>query len=56
MSGLDKGDGYADYIVLFDGGAADVYINTKNMGKDSNAPKFEDPVTLTKGFGIPEIK
>ncbi|KAK2780040.1 hypothetical protein FQN52_002265 [Onygenales sp. PD_12] len=43
------GDGYADYIVQSDDGAATVSINTKNVGNDDGKRNFEEAVVIAKG-------
>ncbi|KAF7556172.1 hypothetical protein G7Z17_g1584 [Cylindrodendrum hubeiense] len=44
------GDGYADYIIQFAGGAANVSINTKNVGSDSDSRNFQGSVTIAGGI------
>jgi hypothetical protein len=52
-----NGDGYADYVIQFDGGGATVSINTKNVGSDSGKRNFEPSVTIAGGVqGVPGSK
>ncbi|KAH6971314.1 hypothetical protein EDB80DRAFT_692629 [Ilyonectria destructans] len=45
-----NGDGYADYIVVFDGGAADVYLNQKNIPPNGGRI-WADKETVSGGVG-----
>ncbi|KAK3308678.1 uncharacterized protein B0T15DRAFT_572803 [Chaetomium strumarium] len=43
------GDGLADYLILYDGGAVRGYRNTGSLGKDSSKRNFEELGTLAAG-------
>ncbi|OBT80134.1 hypothetical protein VF21_00667 [Pseudogymnoascus sp. 05NY08] len=45
------GDGYADYVVLYDGGAVSWARNTHNNGADSNKKNWESLVEIAPGVG-----
>lgn len=48
------GDGYADYVVLYDGGAVSWARNTHNNGADRSKPNWERLVEIAPGVaGIP---
>jgi hypothetical protein len=52
-----EGDGLADYLVLYGGGAIDAWRNTGNLNKDSNARNFEEMGTIAVGVsGVPGSK
>ncbi|CAG1976172.1 unnamed protein product [Fusarium graminearum] len=49
------GDGYADYVIVYSGGAVKWARNTHNNGKDSSKKNWEAEVTIAPGpSGIPE--
>lgn len=49
------GDGYADYVVVWDGGAVLWARNTHNNGKDSSKKNWETGVTIATGpRGVPD--
>ncbi|KAK2780754.1 hypothetical protein FQN53_001022 [Emmonsiellopsis sp. PD_33] len=48
LADLD-GDGLADYLVLYDGGAADAFHNTGNLAADPSARNFDDWGTVAGG-------
>ncbi|KAG4252922.1 chitinase [Fusarium proliferatum] len=49
------GDGYADYVVVYDGGAVKWARNTHNNGKDSSKKNWETETTIAPGpAGIPQ--
>lgn len=50
------GDGYADYVIVFDGGAVKWARNTHNNGKDSSKKNWETEATIAPGpAGIPTL-
>ncbi|KAH6949099.1 family 3 carbohydrate esterase, partial [Fusarium avenaceum] len=50
------GDGYADYVIVFDGGAVKWARNTHNNGKDSSKKNWETEATIAPGpAGIPAL-
>ncbi|KAG4288667.1 chitinase [Fusarium proliferatum] len=49
------GDGYADYVVVYEGGAVKWARNTHNNGKDSSKKNWETETTIAPGpAGIPQ--
>ncbi|KAK2800927.1 hypothetical protein FQN51_005862 [Onygenales sp. PD_10] len=48
LADLD-GDGLADYLVLYDGGAANAFHNTGNLAADPSARNFDDWGTVAGG-------
>ncbi|KAH8806195.1 hypothetical protein F5884DRAFT_860774 [Xylogone sp. PMI_703] len=49
-----NGDGYADYILQFDGGSAKFSSNTKNVGSDKDAHNFVGDSTIAEWAGAIE--
>ncbi|RYP53274.1 hypothetical protein DL768_001714 [Monosporascus sp. mg162] len=48
------GDGYADYVILYSGGAVKWARNTHNNGKDPSKSNWNEPVTIAPGLsGVP---
>ncbi|RYP40437.1 hypothetical protein DL767_001673 [Monosporascus sp. MG133] len=48
------GDGYADYVILYSGGAVKWARNTQYNGKDPSKSNWEEPVTIAPGLsGVP---
>ncbi|KAK2795777.1 hypothetical protein FQN52_003627 [Onygenales sp. PD_12] len=48
------GDGYADYVIVYDGGAIDWARNTHNNGKDDKKKNWEETVQIAPGpAGVP---
>jgi hypothetical protein len=48
------GDGYADYVILYEGGSVDWARNTHNNGKDKGKRNWEREVTIAPGpDGVP---
>ncbi|KAL4863710.1 hypothetical protein BDV12DRAFT_201841 [Aspergillus spectabilis] len=43
------GDGLADYLVLYDGGAVEAYRNTGNVADDPNSRNFDDWGVVAQG-------
>ncbi|KAM0444978.1 hypothetical protein ACHAQK_002522 [Fusarium lateritium] len=43
------GDGYADYVIVYSGGAVKWARNTRNNGKDSSKKNWETAVTIAPG-------
>ena len=49
------GDGYADYVVVYDGGAVEWARNTRNNGKDSSKRNWEPAEAIAPGpEGVPD--
>ncbi|CCT63634.1 related to acetylxylan esterase [Fusarium fujikuroi IMI 58289] len=49
------GDGYADYVIVYEGGAVKWARNTHNNGKDSSKKNWETETTIAPGpAGIPQ--
>ncbi|KAJ4307605.1 hypothetical protein N0V84_012612 [Fusarium piperis] len=50
-----NGDGYADYLVIYDGGAVDGYLNQKNIPSDGGRI-WGSKMTVATGVGAPGSK
>lgn len=46
-----NGDGYADFLVVFDGGAVDAYLNRKNIPPKDGGRIWEHRTTVATGVG-----
>ncbi|SPO04538.1 uncharacterized protein DNG_07223 [Cephalotrichum gorgonifer] len=52
-----NGDGYADYLVLYDGGAVDAFLNKKNIPtKKGDGRIWGERITVATGTGAPASK
>jgi hypothetical protein len=51
------GDGLADYLVIWDGGSVDAYLNTGKLSGNSNPRYWEEKITIAPGVqGVPGSK
>ncbi|KAL4722684.1 hypothetical protein ACLX1H_010567 [Fusarium chlamydosporum] len=50
------GDGTADYIIMYDGGAAKAYLNMGNIGKNNGERLWRDGSEIATGVGVPGSK